>query len=268
MPVTVLFVTTALLYAASALLYLAHLARGMEQLERRTHFALGAAVFAHVAFLAVDLSTGQRNSVEGIHGTLAVLSLATVIAFLLATLRYRIAVLGAFITPLVLLFFLASGLAHEVAPVPPAVRSALLPFHIAANVLGLVAFALAFGSSTAYVLQDRKLRRKDLGGIFRRLPSLDTLDSLSVKALSVGFPAFTAGVITGTLWIVRTPDGTPHLSAAHFVGLVTWVVFASVIGLRVVAGWRGRRAAFGTILGFGCALVVLAIYVLRPELGS
>lgn len=268
MVVTVLFVTTALLYAAAALLYLAHLARGVERLERRTHITLGTAVVSHVAFLFFDVSSGRGVSFEGIHGALAILSLATVIAFLLAAMRYRVAVLGAFVTPLALLFFLASGLVHEVAPVPSAVRSALLPFHIAMNVLGMVAFALAFGASTAYVLQDRKLRRKELAGIFRRLPSLDVLDGFSVRALSVGFPAFTAGVVTGTLWIVRTPDGVPHLSPAHFIGLVTWVVFASVIGLRVLAGWQGRRAALGTMLGFACAMVVLAIYVLRPELAS
>ncbi len=267
MPVTFLFVVTALLYAAAVLLYLLHLARGVVGLEKPTHAALGVAVVCHVAFLLVDGQATGRHPFSDIPGTLTVLSLGTAIAFLLAALRYRIMVLGAFVTPLTLLFFLASGLAHQVAPVPPEVRSAMLPFHVGVNVVGLVAFALAFGASLAYVLQERKLRRKELGGVFRRLPPLDVLDTLSFRSLSVGFPLFTVGVVTGALWVARAPTATSYFSAAHVIGLFTWFVFAGVLGMRVLAGWQGRRAALGTMVGFLCALVVLASYVLRPGVG-
>ena len=74
-------------------------------------------------------------------------------------------ILGAFITPVTLLFFVASGLGSNVASVSPEVRSALLPFHIGVNVLGVVAFALAFAGAVAYIIQERMLRQKQLGGI-------------------------------------------------------------------------------------------------------
>jgi ABC-type transport system involved in cytochrome c biogenesis permease subunit len=47
------------------------------------------------------------------------------------------------------------------------------------------------------------------------------------------------------------------------MGLVEWALFAAVLLLRAVAGWRGRRAALGTMLGFLVACAVLFGYVLR-----
>lgn len=262
MPVTLLFVATALLYAAAAVLYLLHLTRGVQGLDRPTHATLAAAILAHIAFLLADGLALGRNPFGDIHGTLTVLSLGLAIAFLLAAFRYRITVLGAFVTPVTLLFFLASGLSHQVAPVPQELKSALLPLHVAVNVVGVIAFALAFGASSAYVLQSRKLRRKELGGVFRRLPALDVLDKFAFRALLVGFPLFTGGVVSGTLWIARARDSVASpLVVAHGVGVLTWLVFAGVLGMRVLAGWSGRRAAIGTIVGFVCALTVLAIYV-------
>ena len=50
------------------------------------------------------------------------------------------------------------------------------------------------------------------------------------------------------------------------LSLVTWLVFGGVLLLRVAAGWRGRRAAMGTIAGFILALLVLVGYLVRPAL--
>jgi ABC-type transport system involved in cytochrome c biogenesis permease subunit len=49
------------------------------------------------------------------------------------------------------------------------------------------------------------------------------------------------------------------------LGYVTWLLFAGVLLLRAAAGWRGRRAAYGTIAGFGCAMLVLLFYLLRGK---
>ena len=48
-------------------------------------------------------------------------------------------------------------------------------------------------------------------------------------------------------------------------GYVAWIVCALVLLLRAGAGWRGRRAAYGTIAGFGFTVVVLLVYLLRTS---
>jgi len=173
-------------------------------------------------------------------------------------------VLGAFITPITLLLFLGAGLGRTVAHVPPGVRSILLPIHIGVNVLGIAAFTLAFAVALAYVIQERQLRRKQLGAIFHRLPPLDTLDALGLKLVTIGIPLLTFGIVTGTM-VATQNHGALELSTAQILALLAWLFFAGVLLLRWAAGWRGRRAAIGMMLGFFCTMAVLVGYVLRAS---
>jgi ABC-type transport system involved in cytochrome c biogenesis permease subunit len=192
-------------------------------------------------------------------------SLSVVVAHLIAQRFGRLAVLGAFVTPIALLMFLAAGLGHTVPNVPENVRSALLPAHVLVNVLGVAAFTLAFGVATAYLIQERLLRKRRLSGLFQRLPPLDFLDSLGLKLLLIGFPLFTVGSVSGAIWAAQLPT---RISATQALGLVGWCVFAAVLLLRIAAGWQGRRAAIGTLLGFACALAVVVGYALRAKTGA
>lgn len=263
-PVGILFVATAALYSAACGLYLVRLLRGSDGAGRFAKLTLLGALAAHVVYLTLDHFAQATPAMPGIHRTLTFLSLGVVIAFLIAgKWRPGIDVLGAFLAPVTLLFFLGSGLGRSVAEVPPEVRSALLPIHIGVSVLGIVAFALAFASAVAYVIQERMLRKKRLGGLFQRLPPLDVLDVFSFRSVSVGFPLLTLGIITGAFWTLRIhPDAAP-LTPTNAFAIVAWVLFALVLVLRVAAGWRGRRAAVGTILGFLSSSAVLVGYVLR-----
>ncbi|HEX6243694.1 MAG TPA: cytochrome c biogenesis protein CcsA, partial [Polyangiales bacterium] len=81
-----------------------------------------------------------------------------------------------------------------------------------------------------------------------------------LKLLLVGFPLFTAGSVSGAIWAARLPA---TLTPAQILGLVAWAVFATVLLLRVAAGWQGKRAAIGTLVGFACALTVLVGYAIR-----
>ena len=259
-----LFIGTAVAYTLASALYLVSLIRGPEGPAGFASRMLMGAAGLHLAYLAVDTYGGESEAMRGIEQTLTFLSLGIVLAFLLARLRGRgIDILGAFLTPVALLFLMGAGVGRSVGAVPHDVRSALLPFHIAVNALGVVAFALAFGAATGYVIQERMLRRKKLGGIFQRLPPLDVLDTFGLRAVLLGFPLLTLGILTGVFWV--DPVEGLDISPMHGFALAAWVLFAGVLFLRLAAGWRGRRAAIGTIMGFACALVVLAGYVMRDS---
>jgi len=220
-------------------------------------------VALHVAFLLGDLH--HHAQLFDIRQTLTVISLAIASAQLIYMRYGKLAVLGAFVTPIALLMLLAAGLGHSVPEVPENVRSMLLPAHVLVNVLGLTAFTLAFAVASAYLIQEHLLRRRRISGVFTRLPSLDVLDSLGLKLLLVGFPLFTAGSVSGAIWAAKNP-GT--MTPAQMLGLVAWAVFATVLLLRVAAGWQGKRAAIGTLVGFACALCVLVGYAIRATTGA
>lgn len=261
-----LFIATAVLYAIACILYLFLLTRGSDKTQRMPGTVFVAALGAHLAFLLLETPSPGELPLADISQILSVSSFGIGIAFLLASYRFDVTILGAFLVPLSLMLFLASGLGSSYAPVPPRVQSVVLTLHIGANILGLIAFALAFAAGVAYILQERLLRRRQLSGAFQRLPSLDVLDAMGLRAVLLGFPLLTFGMITGTFWLLRSDGSEFYVSQA--LGLVAWAIFASVIVLRVAAGWRGRKAALGTMMGFVFTLLVLAGYAVRAAGGS
>jgi len=262
MLVTGLFVATVAFYTVACALYLAFLAKGSEGVGRWAGYALVGAAALHIGFLGADWAVAGNLPIGDIHRTLSLASLLIVLAYLIASTRYRITVLGGFITPVTLLFLFGASLGRSVEHVPQEVRSILLPIHISVNVLGVVAFTLAFAVALAYLTQEALLRRKKLGGLFQRLPALDVLDSLGFRLITIGFPLLTVGIVTGGLWAVKvSPDAPATITPTQALAVAAWVVFAGVLGLRVAAGWRGRRAAIGTMVGFGFATAVLVGYM-------
>jgi ABC-type uncharacterized transport system permease subunit len=268
MLVTVLFIATGVLYGAACAAYLGYLIKGVDAVGRWATRILVVAAASHLAYFASDFVVLGHDPASDIHQTLSLASLLIVVAYLLASLKYRIAVLGGFITPVTLLFLMGAGLGRSVSTVSPEVRSILLPVHISVNVLGIVAFTLAFAAGLAYLIQEALLRRRRLGGVFQRLPALDVLDSLGFRLVTIGFPLLTAGIIMGTFLAVRLDPETPAISPSQSFAVLSWLVFAAVLLLRVAAGWRGRRAAIGTLVGFACETVVLVGYMLRASGGA
>jgi ABC-type uncharacterized transport system permease subunit len=250
-------------YTIATIAYFVFLGTGHTLAPRFASASLLGAVALHVGFLLGDL----HNHVQmfDIRQMLTVISLAIASVQLISMHYGKLAVLGAFVTPIALLMLLAAGLGHSVPEVPEHVRSMLLPAHVLVNVLGLTAFTLAFAVASAYLIQERLLRRRRISGVFTRLPPLDVLDSLGLKLLLVGFPLFTAGSVSGAIWAAKMP-GT--MTPAQMLGLVAWAVFATVLLLRVAAGWQGKRAAIGTLVGFACALCVLVGYAIRATTGA
>lgn len=222
--------------------------------------AVGAVTHAgHIVLSSLVLNVCP---IKGMHFGMSVVSMVACVAYTVARSRFKIDVVGAFVAPLALTFFLASRFvnAHETSS---AMKSAILPVHVLVNLLGEALFVLAFAAAVTYLVQEKQLKKKKLTGVFQRLPPLDALDRAEHRFLLAGFPLLTVGILTGTLWAYKVEEGISSDVWRAGFGYATWVLFAGVLLLRAAAGWRGRRAAYGTIAGFGFAVVVLVMYLVR-----
>lgn len=218
----------------------------------------------HASHIVVASLVLRVCPVTGMHFAMSVVSWLAVVAYLTARARYPIDVVGVFVAPLALTFLLASRVVAVGSEPSSRVRGAILPLHVTVNLLGDALFTLAFAAAVAYLLQENQLKQKKLGGhLLQRLPPLDALDKIEHRFLLAGFPLLTLGILTGTMWAARVEAGGAGEIARAVFGYATWVLFAGVLLLRAAAGWRGRRAAIGTIAGFGFALVVLVLYMIR-----
>ena len=258
-----IFVAACVTYTLTTVAYFVLLGTGKSRAERSAGYLLRTTLLLQLLFMLGDAT--NHAQLFDVRQMLAIGSLFILMAQLVAMRFGKLAVLGAFVAPVAFLMFLAAGLGHSVPEVPEDVRSMLLPAHVLVNVLGIAAFTLAFAVASAYLIQEHLLRRRRLSGLFTRLPPLDVLDSLGLKLLLIGFPLFTAGSVSGAIWAAKIPEA---LTPAQVLGLIGWAVFAAVLLLRVAAGWQGKRAAIGTLVGFACALSVLVGYAIRGTSGA
>ena len=223
----------------------------------------------HGAHIVVASLVAHVCPVEGIHFAMSVVSLLVCCAYLTMRARWRIDVVGAFVAPLALTSLLASRFVGGGAIAPgPRLKGALLPLHVTMNLAGVALFSLAFAAAITYLVQEKQLKKKKLEGVFQRLPPLDQLDRAEHRLLLTSFPLLTIGIVTGSLWTKKIEIGGAFALLHATFGYGAWMICAGVLLLRAGAGWRGRRAAYGTIAGFSVTVLLLLLYLLRTPAGE
>ena len=86
--------------------------------------------------------------------------------------------------------------------------------------------------------------------LLARLPSLATLDRIAYRTAIVAFPLYTFAVIAGALWAEVAWGRYWGWDPKETCAFVTWVVYAAYLHARATAGWRGRPAAWISVVGF------------------
>ena len=94
-------------------------------------------------------------------------------------------------------------------------------------------------------------RREDLE---RLLPDADTLDRITYKTICIAFPLLTLMIAAGAYWANRAWGSYWNWDPKETWAAITWLVYAGYLHMRITRGWRGRRAAYFAILGFGVVM--------------
>jgi cytochrome c-type biogenesis protein CcsB len=109
---------------------------------------------------------------------------------------------------------------------------------------------LACGVGILYLLQERAIKIKNPGFFFKRLPSLERLDTTGYACIVVGFSLLTIGLITGSVYAKAVWGRFWSWDPKEVWSAITWLFYAALLHERLAVGWRGRRAAIMAIIGF------------------
>jgi cytochrome c-type biogenesis protein CcsB len=229
-------------------------------------WAAAAGFLCHIAYFAFRWSESGRIPITSFFEAANFLGMGIILVFLIMEVRFKIAALGSFMLPLVVILMIpVLILSGDIKTLNPVLKSGWLGVHTSLAVLGDAAFAFACIVSVMYLIQERQLKSKHLGAIFHRLPSLDIMDTLSYKALTIGWPLFTLGMITGSIWANSAWGTYWSWDPKETWSLITWVIYLVLLHLRTI-GWRGRKMAYLSILGFIFVLVSFFV-VSRVNIG-
>jgi cytochrome c-type biogenesis protein CcsB len=161
---------------------------------------------------------------------------------------------------IVLLIFLALGLAITVlylppGPLVPALRSYWLVIHVGAAVLAFGLFTVAAVVSALQIVSERAETKGVGSGFAAALPASSTLDRLAYRLIAVGFPVWTFGpLIMGAIWAEASWGRYWGWDPKEVWALITWLAYAAFLHARATAGWKGSKASAVSLVAYGTVL--------------
>jgi len=100
--------------------------------------------------------------------------------------------------------------------------------------------------------------------------SHNMFDEIGYKSIAIGFPLFTlGGVIMGAVWANSAWGTYWSWDPKETWSLITWFIYAGYIHARFIAGWRGKRVAVLSLIGFvGVVFTYLGVNLFLSGLHS
>jgi len=261
---SMLFNATTFLFLISTILFIAYLA------TRNSSIGLGASMTAFVGWSVetVAIILRWKESYDMGHGHAPLSNLYESVVFFAWTivliygiieLKYKYRVIGAFVMPFALLgmAWAQLGLNSGIEPLVPALQSNWLLYHVITCFLGYAAFAVACGISIMYLIKARAegdSTDSSAGGVISMFPAIRVLDDLNYKAIMIGFPLLTLGIVTGAAWANYAWGTYWSWDPKETWSLIVWFVYAAFLHARITRGWVGKRAAWLSIIGFAATI--------------
>ncbi|ABQ26692.1 c-type cytochrome biogenesis protein CcsB [Geotalea uraniireducens] len=261
---SLLFNVTTVSYLLATVVFFAYLA------SKNRILGLMGSIAAYSGFVVQTVAIGLRwresylighghAPLSNLYESVVFFSWTIILIFALLDLRYKYRVIGAFVVPFALMgmAWAQLGLSSGIEPLVPALQSNWLLYHVITSFLGYAAFAVACGISIMYLIKARQKSGEVSGqtdSIVGAFPVARVLDDLNYKAIMIGFPLLTLGIVTGAAWANYAWGTYWSWDPKETWSLIVWFVYAAFLHARITKGWVGKKAAILSIVGFAATI--------------
>jgi cytochrome c-type biogenesis protein CcsB len=260
---TQLFNYTTIGYFVSMVLFIVYIA------TRNKNLGLVATLVAWIGFALNTAAIAQRwmeskamgyghAPLSNLYESVVFFSWSILLIYLLFDLKYKQRAVGVVVLPNAFLWMTWAQLRlnDAIEPLVPALQSNWLTYHVITCFIGYAAFALAAGVSILYLIKasSEKKGNASAGGLLSMFPSVRILDDINYKAIMVGFPMLTLGIITGAAWANYAWGTYWSWDPKETWSLIVWFIYAAFLHARFTRGWVGNKAAVLSIVGFAATI--------------
>ncbi len=252
-------------YFFSFLAYALHFARRRPGAGRAATALLVAGTLIHTFVIGMQTMEAGHVPFAGATQAISTFVWLLALAYLYTEVTTEERGLGIFILPIVVILQLLPAVQTPgVEPRSPVLESPLFWIHVSALLGAYASFGLAAVIGVTYLLQFKEIKAKHLDFFFTRLPSLQVLDVMNSRSVLIGWLLMTVGLAAGAFWVVEargfaaTDPRVQAMSLADpkiFVAIITWSVYTFGMIARRAIGWRGRRSAYLSAVGFVIVLL-------------
>jgi len=253
---------TTFVYFAAFMLYLLGMVMNRDILSRLATFASLLGLFAQTVGIIIRWVGSYKMGIghapfSNLYESLIFFAWTLMFLYMIVEWRTRNRTFGTFVTPLAFLAMayasFSPSISSHIQPLIPALKSNWLISHVITCFFGYAAFGVSLALSLMYLL--KRLDAPGQKNIFLKLiPPEGILDDLNYQMIVIGFLMLTLGIITGSVWAHSAWGSYWSWDPKETWSLITWLIYAAVIHSRMVRGWKGKKIAILSMVGFACVL--------------
>jgi ABC-type uncharacterized transport system permease subunit len=252
---------TVLAYVLSMGLYLRFLYTGKDLTGKMATLLMFLGLVAHYLSLLMRAKGTHTVPYHDLQGSMSLFGWLLAVTYLCLEIYHRQRTVGAFVLPIILVFFASAYLLPVHSSTPSAAHGVVFALHVTLSILAYAAFALSCVMSLMYLGEERFLRIRKLGDVVWRLPPLELLERMSHTSVMVGLVTIVVGTALGFIEVDRLPAQGGNFDPKYAVTLVVLGLYLAYFQLARTAAWRGARASKLCVFNF--ALVVLSFTVVN-----
>ena len=248
----VLFTIVMIGYFAAMILYFVFAAVKKDALWKAAFGIQAGCLILHTAALVIRGIGAGRLPMTNQYEFATCFAWALCLVSLIFIQKYRFPALGIGAAPVIFLIIgYAAMQSREVRELMPALRSNWLAFHVSTAIISYGAFGVSFALGIMFLFRE-KLREGSFWD--KHIPEPRKLDMISYRSVSLGLLFLTFTILTGAIWAERAWGSYWSWDPKETWSLVTWIIYAVYLHLRLRRGWKGKAAAVYAVTGFICVI--------------
>jgi ABC-type uncharacterized transport system permease subunit len=220
------------------------------------HYAVLAPLALHAWLLARGIFAHDGLHL-GVGNAVSAILWLTVLIYWLGNFFYRLDGLQSLVLPVAAVAALLPAALPSVRPLP---NTELVVFkvHLLIAMLAYSLFTIASLHVLLMALLERRLHDGSVPRALQGLPPLLAMETLLFRIIWAGFILLTATLASGVVFSEELFGRAAKFNHKTVFGVLSWIIFAALLGGRHVYGWRGRVAVRWTLTGF---LMLVLAYV-------
>jgi ABC-type uncharacterized transport system permease subunit len=231
------------------------------------HYAVLVPLGLHTLLLSQSIFSDHGLHL-GIGNAISAILWLTVLIYWLGSFFHQLEGLQALVLPVAAVASLLPAVFPASGPLPNT-EFVTFKVHLLIAMLAYSLFTIASLHVLLMALLERHLHDGTLPKMLQKMPPLLAMETLLFRIIWAGFILLTLTLASGVIFSEELFGQAAKFNHKTVFGVLSWIIFASLLGGRQVYGWRGRVAVRWTLAGF--LMLVLAYigskFVLEVILG-
>jgi ABC-type uncharacterized transport system permease subunit len=220
------------------------------------HLLVFAVLVLHSALLFYSMFAGDGLRL-GVGNAMSAIIWLTVLIYWVGNFFYNLDGLQTMVMPLAAVCTLLPLVFPSMRPLPNTEFS-VFKVHLLIAMLAYSLFTIASLHVLLMALIERRLHGGGLPVLLQKMPPLLTMEKLLFRIITAGFVLLTLTLVSGMVFSEELFGRPMRFDHKVVFGMLSWFVFAALLGGRQLYGWRGRVATRWTLTGF---VMLLLAYI-------